>query len=104
MSEPNLEHLSEIQRELLLTIIRFSNEHQRFPTIRELRTLMGLTSTSGPMHHIRALVRHGALERVDQRNGGRSAAYRVAGSELVSYYNWPKWVERLLWIVTEEDE
>jgi repressor LexA len=56
--------LTARQRELLLFVRRYSDEHGYPPTMREIGRAMGITSAAGVADHLRLLALKGWIERV----------------------------------------
>lgn len=55
------------QREVLRVIARYSSVKGYPPTIRDLGTALGITSTNGVNDHLKALTRLGLINRRDNR-------------------------------------
>jgi len=63
----------------VLAIIRRQHEETGYiPTLRQLRDLLGLASTSTVQNHLRRLVASGALIRNDSDGPGAYQRYRLA--------------------------
>lgn len=54
-------------------------ERQRLPTLREIAAEFGIRSANGVQGHIRALARHGVVQRLDKQ---QAVNYRLQGVRL----------------------
>ena len=61
------QRLTDRQREVVSQLVRWMEKHNRPPTVREMVRLIGVSSVTGAVCHLNALVKHGVLVQ-DERS------------------------------------
>lgn len=71
--------LTERQEQVVKTIWKFLLERGRYPSIREIARIIGVSSLNGVMCHIVALEKKGALERGTDSKASHKEPFRLVG-------------------------
>ncbi len=84
MSEPRASALSEIRQRMLDFIVRYKEEHDLPPTIREIQRGLGISSTSMVSYHLKALERAQLVNRYHRRSRGLVLQQPAHARDMVS--------------------